>query len=216
MSRYLKKIILRKKNNLKYDNPNYDNLDSSLLDNNNHSDNNHSDNNHSDNNHSEDNHSDNNHSEDNHSDNNHSEDNHTINNFRDELLKCDNNTEMFSLEGQYKLCKVVDVYDGDTIKVVFDLNGAFYKWNIRMLGYNSHEMRVSTNNPERDTIKNLAIAERDFLRELIFNENQLVYILCDGFDKYGRLLGTVYLNEKDTVSVNQLMIDNHKGVVYDI
>ena len=195
MSRYLKKFSLKKKNNLQYDN--YNDLDSVLLDNN-------QNNNQSQNNQSEDN-----YIEDNHPEN-------IINNFRDELLKCDNNTEMFSLEGQYKLCKVVDVYDGDTIKVVFDINGTFYKWNIRMLGYNSPEMRVSINNPDRETIKNLAIAARDFLRELVFNENQLVYILCGGFDKYGRLLGTVYLNEKDTVSVNQLMLDNHKGVVYDI
>jgi len=73
-------------------------------------------------------------------------------NFRNELLKCDNNTEMFSLEGQYKLCKVVDVYDGDTIKVVFDLNGSLYRWTIRMIGYDSPEMRVSVNNPARDMI----------------------------------------------------------------
>ena len=136
-------------------------------------------------------------------------------NFRNELLKCDNNTEMFSLEGQYKLCKVVDVYDGDTIKVVFDLNGSLYRWNIRMNGYDSPEMRVSVNNPARDMIKQLAIESRDFLKSLIQNKDQLVYIKCDGFDKYGRLLGIIYINEKDDVSVNKLMVDNHKGVIYD-
>ena len=136
-------------------------------------------------------------------------------NFRNELLKCNNDTEMFSLEGQYKLCKVVDIYDGDTIKVVFDLNGSFYRWNVRMLGYNSPEMRVSVNNPARDTIKQLAIDSRDFLKSIIQNNDQLVYIKCSGFDKYGRLLGTIYVNQDDNVSVNQLMIDNHKGVPYD-
>ena len=136
-------------------------------------------------------------------------------NFRNELLKCNNDTEMFSLEGQYKLCKVVNVYDGDTIKVVFDLNGSFYRWNVRMLGYNSPEMRVSINNPARDTIKQLAINSRDFLKSVIQNDEQLVYIKCGGFDKYGRLLGIVYINKDDKVSVNQLMIDNHKGVPYD-
>ena len=71
-------------------------------------------------------------------------------NFRNELLKCDNNTEMFSLEGQYKLCKVVDVYDGDTIKVVFDLNGSLYRWTIRMIGYDSPEMKPLKIKPNRD------------------------------------------------------------------
>jgi endonuclease YncB( thermonuclease family) len=136
-------------------------------------------------------------------------------NFRNELLKCNNDTEMFSLEGQYKLCKVVDVYDGDTIKVVFELNGSFYRWIVRMLGYNSPEMRVSINNPARDTIKQLAIESRDFLKSIIQNDDQLVYIKCGGFDKYGRLLGTIYVNKEDKVSINQLMIDNHKGVIYD-
>ena len=135
--------------------------------------------------------------------------------FRNELLKCNNDTEMFSLEGQYKLCKVVDIYDGDTIKVVFDLNGSFYRWTVRMLGYNSPEMRVSVNNPARDTIKQLAIDSRDFLKSVIQNNDQLVYIKCGGFDKYGRLLGTIYINQNDKVSVNQLMIDNHKGIPYD-
>lgn len=142
-------------------------------------------------------------------------DNNNEYNFRNELLKCNNDTEMFSLDGQYKLCKVVDVYDGDTIKVVFDLNGSFYRWTIRMLGYNSPEMRVSINNPARDTIKQLAINSRDFLKSIIQNDDQLVYIKCGGFDKYGRLLGIVYVNKEDKVSVNQLMIDNHKGVPYD-
>ena len=27
----------------------------------------------------------------------------------------------FNLEGEIKLCKVVDIYDGDTCKVVFDV-----------------------------------------------------------------------------------------------
>ena len=35
------------------------------------------------------------------------------------------------------------------------------------------------------------------------------------FDKYGRLLGTLFLNEKDTKSVNQIMIDNGHGYKYD-
>ena len=144
-----------------------------------------------------------------------SDNNNNEYNFRNELLKCNNDTEMFSLEGQYKLCKVVDVYDGDTIKVVFDLNGSFYRWSVRMLGYNSPEMRVSVNNPARDTIKQLAIDSRDFLKSVIQNNDQLVYIKCSGFDKYGRLLGTIYVNQDDKVSVNQLMIDNHKGVPYD-
>jgi endonuclease YncB( thermonuclease family) len=136
-------------------------------------------------------------------------------NLRNKLRECNNEIQIFSLDGKYKLCKVVDVYDGDTIKVVFDLKGTFYKWNVRMLGYNSPEMRVSINNPARNLIKASAIESRDYLKGLIQNEDQLVYIKCGKFDKYGRLLGTIYLNKGDITSVNQLMIDNNKGYVYN-
>ena len=38
--------------------------------------------------------------------------------------------------------------------------------------------------------------------------------LTSTFDKYGRLLGEMYINKEDTVSVNQQMIDNKYGYEY--
>ena len=43
---------------------------------------------------------------------------------------------------------------------------------------------------------------------------QLVYLKCGGFDKYGRLLGELFVNQEDEISVNQQMIDNNYGYVY--
>ena len=79
---------------------------------------------------------------------------------KSKLLKSDNKTKLFSMDGEIKLCKVVDVYDGDTCKVVFKLKNKLYKWNIRMYGYDSPEMRVSKNNPNRDLIKQKAVKAR--------------------------------------------------------
>jgi len=129
-----------------------------------------------------------------------------------DLLKCDNNTPMFSLEDEMKLCKVVDIYDGDTCKVVFKLKDKLYRWNVRMNGYDSPEMRVSKSNPRRDIIKENAVLARDYLSSLV--KNQLVYIKCGEFDKYGRLLGTLYINKTDDVSVNDIMIKNGYGYTY--
>lgn len=128
------------------------------------------------------------------------------------LSNCDNNTPMFSLEGEMKLCKVVDIYDGDTCKVVFKLKDKLYRWNVRMNGYDSPEMRVSKSNPRRDVIKQKAILARDYLSSLV--KNQLVYIKCGEFDKYGRLLGTLYINKNDNVSVNDMMVENGHGYSY--
>jgi endonuclease YncB( thermonuclease family) len=133
---------------------------------------------------------------------------------RSKLQLSDNNTEMFSLNGKFKLCKVVDVYDGDTCKVVFKAKGKIYRWNVRMYGYDSPEMRVSLSKPDRELIKARAIEARDHLINLVQKPNQLVYIRCGEFDKYGRLLGTLYLSKDIEVSVNEMMINAGHGTAY--
>jgi endonuclease YncB( thermonuclease family) len=132
----------------------------------------------------------------------------------DILKNCDKKTKKFSLEGQTKLCKVVSVYDGDTCNVVFDNNGVINRWNVRMNGYDTPEMRPSKKLPNRDDIKQKAILSRDFLKSLIFNNEQLVYLKCGKFDKYGRLLGDIYINEDDEEPVNNLMIKTGHGYEY--
>ncbi len=131
-----------------------------------------------------------------------------------QLQKCDKKTPKFTLEGEIRLCKVVDIYDGDTCRVVFNHNNHINKWNIRMTGYDTPEMRPSKSLPNRDEIKAKAIESKMYLKSLIMNENQLVYLKCGTFDKYGRLLGEMYINKEDTVSVNQQMIDNKYGYEY--
>jgi endonuclease YncB( thermonuclease family) len=132
----------------------------------------------------------------------------------DILKNCDKKTKKFSLEGKTKLCKVVSVYDGDTCNVVFDNNGVINRWNVRMNGYDTPEMRPSKKLPNRDEIKQKAIQSRDFLKSLIFNNEQLVYLKCGKFDKYGRLLGDIYINENDEDSVNSTMIKTGYGYEY--
>mgnify|MGYP003682290127 FL=1 len=46
------------------------------------------------------------------------------------------------------------------------------------------------------------------------NENQLVYLKCSKFDKYGRVLGDIFINKYDTKSVNEIMIDNDYAYEY--
>ena len=132
-----------------------------------------------------------------------------------QLNKCDNKTPLFSLEGKIKLCKVVNVYDGDTCKVVFRLNDTIHRWNIRMTGYDTPEMRPSRSKPNRDEEIKAAKEARDYLKSLVMKENQLVYIKCGEFDKYGRLLGELFINKNDLISVNRMMIDAKHGYVYN-
>lgn len=101
--------------------------------------------------------------------------------------------------------KVVSVYDGDTIKAIFPLNGVLYKWNCRLSGVDTPEIRTRN---ERE--KKYGYIVRDKLREQILD--QVVNVECGELDKYGRLLVTVYKGEQD---MNRWLIDNDYAFAYD-
>ena len=109
-----------------------------------------------------------------------------------------------SLENQEVIGKVVSVYDGDTIKVVFLLADKLYKWNCRLDGVDTPELRT-----RNDLEKELGYRVRDKLREKILNK--IVKIKCGEFDKYGRILVKVY---KKNIDINQWMIDQGHGYPY--
>lgn len=129
-----------------------------------------------------------------------------------QLLECQTTkTAKFTLKGHKTYAKCVYVYDGDTVHVVFKMPGmggdTCFKWVIRMNGIDTPEMK-SKNIGE----KKAAIVARDYLRSLILDK--VVIVDCGDFDKYGRLLGEIYLegNEK---SLSQMMIDGGYAKAYD-
>ena len=81
-----------------------------------------------------------------------------------------------------------------------------------MAGYDSPEMRPARSNPNRELEKKAAMAARDALAEKV--QGGLVYIECGEFDKWGRVLITVYLRENGE-NVNEWMLAGGHGVPYD-
>ena len=125
-------------------------------------------------------------------------------------------TSPFTLDGYYSVAKVVSVYDGDTCKVIIPYKNDFYRWNVRLTGYDTPEMRPSRNKPNReDEIKAAKLAKSFLKSRVMNNNNQIVYIKCGKFDKYGRLLAEIFTDINDNVSVNQEMISNGHGYAYD-
>jgi len=118
-----------------------------------------------------------------------------------------NDAPLFSFEGQEIECKVVSVYDGDTVKIVFPLNNTLYKWNCRLTGIDTPEIRTRCK-PEKE----FGYKVRDCLREKILNK--VVKIKCGDFDKYGRLLGEI-ICDGDSCTVNQWLIDQNYAFSYD-
>ena len=115
------------------------------------------------------------------------------------------NTHELSFDGETKEAKVLSVYDGDTIKVAFALGDSMYKWNCRLLGVDTPELRTS-NKKEKE----FGYKVRDLLRERILNK--VVTLKCSEFGKYGRLLVEVFIGDE---SINQWLIANGYAFAYD-
>ena len=118
----------------------------------------------------------------------------------------DDTTEIFSFKGKNIRCKVVSVYDGDTMKVVFPLNNKMYKWNCRLLGIDTPELRTKDTHE-----KELAKIAKENLMKLVLNK--VITIHCGGWDKYGRLLVTPSTYKHGNICV--WMIKNKYAKAYD-
>tara|TARA_B100000242_G_C43039518_1_gene484855 strand:+ start:824 stop:1351 length:528 start_codon:yes stop_codon:yes gene_type:complete len=113
------------------------------------------------------------------------------------LLQSTNRMEEFTLLGEIKVCKVVSVYDGDTIKVCFYHNNIINKWSVRLLGLDTPELRPSRLLSNRQDEIRKAKESRDYLRSILLpskndTTQKLFYLKCFDFDKYGRLLGEIF------------------------
>ena len=93
----------------------------------------------------------------------------------------------FTLKGHRCCAKVVHVYDGDTVHIVFEFLGKLFKWHTRIAHVDTPELR--TKNLEE---KKMGYETRDKLRELI--DGKMVDIVCLDFDKYGRVLAEITYN----------------------
>lgn len=127
-----------------------------------------------------------------------------------------NDVPLFNLNNCEFHAKCVEVYDGDTITIIIYLFNSFYKFKVRLSYINTPEIR--TKNLEE---KKAGLEARDHLRELILDK--IIKIKCGKFDKYGRLLGEIFLIEQDNscngdcncdISINQKLIDGGYAVPY--
>ena len=102
--------------------------------------------------------------------------------------------------------KVVKVYDGDTITCVFNTFGlGLFKHQVRLNGIDTAELKSIDPNS-----KSQAITARDFVSDTILNK--VVKLQCEGTDKYGRILGRIFI---DDVCINDILISKKLAVLYD-
>ena len=111
----------------------------------------------------------------------------------------------FSLNGYKTDAKVVKVYDGDTVHVVFRYFDQYYKWICRISHVDTPELRTK----DADE-KKRGYEARDKLRELIFGK--IVQLSCQEFDKYGRLLVEI---ETEGIKVHEWLIQQGHAKPYE-
>ena len=90
----------------------------------------------------------------------------------------------------WKIAYIQSVYDGDTCTASFYFNRMWYNFRIRMIGYDSAEMKPLKSDPNRDQEIKEAIRAKNKLIELV--DKKWVVLETRGFEKYGRVLGNIY------------------------
>lgn len=153
-----------------------------------------------------------------------------------DLKLTDYQVKEFSMAGKNMWGKVVYVYDGDTVHIVFKINNELVKFNCRLSGIDSPE--IAPKNISDVKLKKeeelSAIKCRNYLISLvvitpvekeIMNKNEvkvicakstrLVWVKCQEFDKYGRLLVELYDDPSSIKSFNQDMIEKKYAIGYD-
>ena len=115
------------------------------------------------------------------------------------------NIKKFSLNSLICDAKIIKVYDGDTVTAIFEYKNEIYKWSCRLLGIDTPEIKSKDENE-----KKIAVTVRYVLHDKIINK--IVKLHCYDFDKYGRLLVEIYL---DDLHINQWLIDEKYANKYD-
>lgn len=112
----------------------------------------------------------------------------------------------FSLEGRSVLGRVCRVIDGDSMHVSMPIDGHIWTFPIRIENIDCPEVRT-----KNTTEKELGYKAKDHVSELVGSD--IICIKLGEFDKFGRLLGTVYTSEG--VNIAESLIENGLARRYD-
>jgi len=104
---------------------------------------------------------------------------------------------------QYYVREVKSVVDGDTIDVVIDLGfNVLFEQRVRLAGIDTPESRTSDK-----AEKALGLEAKEYLKKQLKDAKSIVIRTekMDSSEKYGRILGWLYING-DSESINNKMI----------
>ncbi len=106
-----------------------------------------------------------------------------------------NQIKKFTFENYETIIKIIKVVDGDTVSAIFKFKDEFYKYNFRIDGIDTAEIHSKNLNE-----KKFAYEAKTYLSNLIINKNLKAKFL--NFDKYGRVLINIFLDNDELLSDN--------------
>ena len=134
-------------------------------------------------------------------------------------------TPSLSINGLKCYGRLIDVYDGDTVKVILPTFNSYYKFTIRLNGIDTCEIK------SKDKIlQNNGIKARDRVLELLTNNKKntkkdiknllesevfLVWVECFENDKYGRILANIYKDEHEKKSISEILLEEKLAYSYE-
>lgn len=148
-------------------------------------------------------------------------------------MNCNTQTiNEFSLDGLKTIGKIVEVYDGDTCKIVLINENKLIKFNCRLIFIDCPELKPPKNkvNRHNEILQGLRARNRFIqlatncacelnnnlskkeITLLLKNNKKIISLECYKFDKYGRLLVRILDKGKN---LNEILISEGFGKKYE-
>ncbi len=143
------------------------------------------------------------------------------------LVSCTmSNTQELTIQGVKTWAKVLSVYDGDTMTVALPIRNSVFKFQVRVNGIDTPEMK-GPHKTQAYAARNrllqlcgLTIALDDMssakqVQTMLETTPVFVWLECGAPDKYGRTLADVYASPETVESYSTIMIKEGHAYAYD-
>jgi endonuclease YncB( thermonuclease family) len=136
------------------------------------------------------------------------------------------NCPMFSLNGIKTYGRVVDILDGDTMKIIIQIfDKDYFRFNVRLDGIDTSEMKSKDSKNKQKAIEardavfykltktSEKILDKHVIKDYLEHNCIIAWIECFDFDKYGRLLANVYdIYNKESIS--EYLLNHNLAYIY--
>jgi endonuclease YncB( thermonuclease family) len=134
-------------------------------------------------------------------------------------------TPELSINGLKCYGRLIDIYDGDTIKVILPTFDSYYKFTIRLNGIDTCEIKSKDKVLQDNAIKardrvfelltNNKIDTKNGIKNILESEVYLVWVECVNKDKYGRILANIYKDNNITKSISDILLEEKLAYKYE-